>query len=115
MSWLFTIVFSGLMFSSNQGVAVDAPVAAPAFAPQVVTRQGDETEKFEQTYPMSENGRVSDNEIRFDGIQADRNDGEEKNGSENIRYRIGKGGNQFRIFTDGEILVRGHSVLTAGR
>ncbi len=46
------------MFSSNQGVAVGVPAAAPAVAPQAVTRQGDETEKFEQTYPMSENGRV---------------------------------------------------------
>lgn len=59
MSWLYTIVFAGLMASSPG----DAPLyvepgvqVAPVALERVV---GDETEKFEQTYPLSPNGRVS--------------------------------------------------------
>lgn len=64
MSWLYTIIFSGLIFSSNPAsvektetvVPVDVPVAAAPLVPLVA---GDETERFEQTYPLIENGRVS--------------------------------------------------------
>ncbi len=59
MSWLFTLVFSGLIFSSNPGKSLDIPAAGLKEVPQVIARVGDETEKVEQTYPLSENGRVS--------------------------------------------------------
>ena len=59
MSWLYTIVFAGLMFSSadnsvsnsEPGVQIcPAPVERPA---------QDETEKFAQSYPVNANGKVS--------------------------------------------------------
>ena len=62
MSWLYSIVFAGLLFSSNgtsptninitNFIPADGKVIAPAAAQ-------DETERFEQTYPLSANGRVS--------------------------------------------------------
>ena len=59
MSWLYTIIFTGLVFSS-QGSS--APTVEPSIqsspAAVEVTRQ-DETEKFAQTYPLSANGHVS--------------------------------------------------------
>lgn len=59
MSWLYTIVFAGLVFSSDGGRSGE-PVAVAENCP-VVTEQviADETEKFERTYPMTANGRVS--------------------------------------------------------
>lgn len=58
MSWLYSIVFAGLVFSSGSETIKQSdllPAAPPA--PAVVV-QGDETEKFEQSYPLSANGRV---------------------------------------------------------
>lgn len=61
MSWIFTIVFSGLLFSSSQnstiGERTPAVVAADANDPYVV--KIDETDRFEQTYPLTASGRVS--------------------------------------------------------
>jgi len=59
MSWLYTLVFAGLMFSSNP-----TPVSKLENSPNgtlLVTRnnKSDETEHFEQTYPLSANGVVS--------------------------------------------------------
>ena len=59
MSWLYSIVFAGLMFSSNNDTPIqscdiqksDVLISEPA--------PGDEIEKFEQSYPISPNGRVS--------------------------------------------------------
>ncbi len=59
MSWLYSIVFAGLVFSSNNDTAVtscDLPQKDVVAAESVL---GDETEKFEQSYPISPNGRVS--------------------------------------------------------
>jgi hypothetical protein len=59
MSWLYSIVVAGLLLSSGQDTssrrqpALQALTAAPA-----VPRQ-DETERFEQTYPLAANGRVN--------------------------------------------------------
>jgi hypothetical protein len=59
MSWLYSLVFAGLLFSSNGEQAVNrahevatAPIATDAFV-------ADEIEKFEQSYPLSKNGNVS--------------------------------------------------------
>lgn len=59
MSWLYSIVIAGLIFSSNGDVqesTTQPPQAQPAAATIV---QGDEREKFEQSYPLTPNGRVS--------------------------------------------------------
>lgn len=60
MNWLYTLVFAGLMFSSGSegpSPAVSAVNAAEPAAAQML--QGDEREKFEQSYPISPSGRVS--------------------------------------------------------
>jgi DUF4097 and DUF4098 domain-containing protein YvlB len=59
MSWLYSLVFAGLLFSSNG----DQPAnrlqnnSAPVLATQISV--GDEIEKFEHTYPLTKNGNVS--------------------------------------------------------
>ncbi len=58
MSWLYSIVFAGLVLSSEDTIKQSCPLPADAPA-AVVTRQGDETEKFEQSYPLTANGRVN--------------------------------------------------------
>lgn len=59
MSWLYSIVFAGLLLSSgNDSVSTaDSNQANVNAAVEVV--QSDETEKFEQSYPLNANGRVS--------------------------------------------------------
>ncbi|MEO7538477.1 MAG: DUF4097 family beta strand repeat-containing protein [Pyrinomonadaceae bacterium] len=59
MSWLYTIVFAGLMFSTNGDLASDPQLNMRADAAMPVVVVGDESEKFEQTYPLNANGRVS--------------------------------------------------------
>lgn len=60
MSWLYTIVFAGLVFSAGESVSGPEllPLGAdvPAAEERVVQ---DETERFEQSYPLNANGRVS--------------------------------------------------------
>ncbi|HVF30399.1 MAG TPA: DUF4097 family beta strand repeat-containing protein [Pyrinomonadaceae bacterium] len=59
MSWLYSIVVAGLLFASESSQPVSHPQAAAQ--PMEVAAQiaGDETEKFEQNYPISRNGNVS--------------------------------------------------------
>ena len=60
MSWLYTIVFTGLLFSSQGGSfsATDRSIQNCQVVPSE-SPKGDETERFEQTYPLSANGRVN--------------------------------------------------------
>lgn len=58
MNWIYSIVFAGLLFSSNEQPAARphyAGVEAPADSVVVL----DEVEKFEQSYPLSRTGNVS--------------------------------------------------------
>jgi DUF4097 and DUF4098 domain-containing protein YvlB len=57
MSWLYSIVFAGLMISSSGEVPGDS-CSLPE-APALRAAQGDERERFEQSYPLSATGRVS--------------------------------------------------------
>lgn len=64
MSWLYTLIFSGIIFSSNSGTAPTTPQIVPAevpvaSAPLAPGAAGEETERFEQTYPLNSNGRLS--------------------------------------------------------
>ncbi len=59
MSWIYTLVFSGLLFSSNAGTARYQELSHFDQAPNVTVTKSDETDRFEQTYPLSANGRVS--------------------------------------------------------
>lgn len=58
MSWLYSIVFAGLVLSSN----TDTPKqVGPMPVPRATVEKaaaGDETERFEQSYPLTANGRV---------------------------------------------------------
>lgn len=58
MSWLYTIVFAGLVFSSN---SVDMPAVSNfnEEMPVVIEPLLDETERFEKSYPLNANGRVN--------------------------------------------------------
>lgn len=61
MSWLYSLVFAGLLFSSNgeqihQQVR-DSAAAVPPAAIEISAT--DEIEKFEQSYPISRTGNVS--------------------------------------------------------
>ena len=59
MSWLYSLVFAGLLFSSNGEQAANHSQnnAAPVVPATIFV--ADEIEKFEQTYPLSRNGNVS--------------------------------------------------------
>lgn len=58
MSWIFTIVFSGILFSSSPGTAIDQVVPSQNEFEVTQVQQADETERFEQTYPLSAGGRL---------------------------------------------------------
>src|SRR5688500_2431672 len=59
MSWLYSLVFAGLLFGSNgEHTSVHTHNSAgPVLTTEIVA--GDEIEKFEQSYPLSKNGNVS--------------------------------------------------------
>jgi DUF4097 and DUF4098 domain-containing protein YvlB len=59
MSWLYSIVFAGLLFSSGNDTSVNTNQNVIEQVPQAVITRLDETEKFDQTYPLNANGRVS--------------------------------------------------------
>jgi len=59
MSWLYTIFIAGLLFSSGSD-QVTGPVNGPGSIDEVAFVQTqDLVEKFEQTYPLNADGRVS--------------------------------------------------------
>ncbi len=75
MSWLYTIVFASLFVSSD--VQIDQSPSYNINTPaSVVTVAKDETEKFDQTYPLSANGRVSVSNVNgsIEMIAWDRNE-----------------------------------------
>lgn len=58
MTWLYSIIFTGLMFSS-QGSEVPSVEPTIQDRPQVAeAAMADESERFSQTYPLNANGRV---------------------------------------------------------
>ncbi|MFZ1700691.1 MAG: DUF4097 family beta strand repeat-containing protein [Pyrinomonadaceae bacterium] len=59
MSWLYTVIFAGLVLSSNGD-----PNSRPGHSdfnalPETAALQADETETFERSYPLNANGRVN--------------------------------------------------------
>ncbi len=59
MSWLYSIVFAGLLLSSGNDSVSTADNSQANVNAAVEVVQSDETEKFEQSYPLNANGRVS--------------------------------------------------------
>ena len=56
MSWLYSIIFAGLMFSTESSLPATQNTN---YVETETIVMADETEKFEQTYSLSANGRVS--------------------------------------------------------
>ncbi len=60
MTWIYSFVVAGLIFSnSSDAVPTAAPPEDRSTETAAPTRAADEIEKFEQTYPLTPNGRVS--------------------------------------------------------
>ena len=59
MSWLYTIVVAGLLFSSNTDPVLNTKQSASTPEQTARVSLQDETERIEQTYPLNPNGRVS--------------------------------------------------------
>jgi DUF4097 and DUF4098 domain-containing protein YvlB len=59
MSWLYSIVFAGLLFSSDGTVPSNLNFSPAAKEPSARTLKQDETERFDQSYPLTATGRVS--------------------------------------------------------
>ena len=58
MSWLYSLVFAGLLFSSGPNTT---PINNPSGDGDAIVTQSkvDETERIEKTFPLNANGRVS--------------------------------------------------------
>ncbi len=60
MTWLYSILFAGLFVASDsQPATFNADQANLSSNTNIVSAVFDETEKFEQSYPLNPNGRVS--------------------------------------------------------
>src|SRR5687768_15120370 len=59
MSWLYTIVFAGLLLSSGGEQGANSPDVQFIDTTETSRPTIDEIEKVEQTYPLNPNGRVS--------------------------------------------------------
>lgn len=110
MSWLYTIVFASLFVSSDLNVEPRHPyqnINTPAAEVKVVK---DETEKFEQSYPLSANGRVSVSNVNgsIEMIAWDRNEvhleatkiADSKESLAAVELRIDAQPNSFSVETD---------------
>ncbi len=58
MSWLYSLIFAGLMFSTESTLPIQINYGYTESNIRKVIKL-DETERFEQTYPLNANGRVS--------------------------------------------------------
>lgn len=59
MSWLYSLIFAGLLFSSDGGSAADRVSDNKTERAAATQDTADVTEKFEQNYPLNADGRVS--------------------------------------------------------
>lgn len=58
MNWLYTVIFSSLVFSGGSGMVPTGTGSIDGNSATAAVRT-DETERFDQTYPISSNGRVA--------------------------------------------------------
>ncbi len=110
MSWLYSIVFASLFVSSDLQIEPQPTyntIHTPAAA---VTVAKDETEKFEQSYPISANGRVSVSNVNgsIEMIAWDRNEvrleatkiADSKESLDEVELRIDAQSNSFSVETE---------------
>ena len=76
MTWLYTLVFTGLFISANGEIGTLNSYEPNNTAVPAIAAQKDEIEKFEQSYPLSANGRVSVSNVNgsIEVIAWDRNE-----------------------------------------
>src|SRR4051812_20439860 len=111
MSWLYSIVLAGLMFSSN-GTSLERG-SVPAVVQPVLTEKQvkqDESERSDQTYPFSANGRVAvsnvngsivvesweRNEIRLQSVKT----ADSKETLADVQIKVDARQDSFRVETD---------------
>lgn len=110
MSWLYSIVFASLFVSSDLQIEPQPTynnIHNPAAAVKTVS---DETEKFEQSYPLSANGRVSVSNVNgsIEMIAWDRNEvrleatkiADSKEALNDVELRIDAQANSFSVETE---------------
>lgn len=117
MSWLYTIVFAGLLFSSNNGTEANLPINNSNETSATVANPPDETERFEQTYPLNAGGRVSvsnvngsivvdvweRNEVKLEYVKT----ADDREALANIAVKINAQPDYFRVETDYDGIFRG--------
>ncbi len=59
MTWLYSIIFAGLLFSGSNDADTSSAAQPPAQTIESRIVQNDVTEKIDQTYPLNPNGKVS--------------------------------------------------------
>jgi DUF4097 and DUF4098 domain-containing protein YvlB len=109
MSWLYSIVFAGLVLAGDSPVNTSRPeIAEPPTV--VVERSFDETERFEQSYPINADGRVSvsningsitveawdRNEVRLEAVKR----AENREALDAIDLKIDSESKSFRLVVD---------------
>lgn len=109
MSWVISLFLAGLMISPGGSLTVNTNFeAGSANAPQVVRL--DETERFEQTYPLNANGRVSvgnvngsitveawdRNEVRLEAVKT----ADTKENLADVQIKIDARADSFSVETD---------------
>jgi len=110
MSWLYSIVFASFFVSSDLQIEPQPTynsIHTPAAAVKVAS---DETEKFEQSYPISANGRVSVSNVNgsIEMIAWDRNEvrleatkiADSKESLDDVELRIDAQANSFSVETE---------------
>ena len=109
MSWLYSIVFASLFVSSDLQIEPQPTYNNIHTPAAVVTAAKDETEKFEQSYPLSANGRVSVSNVNgsIEMIAWDRNEvhlvatkiADSKESLDDVELRIDAQANSFSVET----------------
>ena len=116
MSWLYTIILAGLMFSSESTLPVHTNYGYAESNIKNVVRL-DETERFEQTYPLNANGRVSvsnvngsitvdtwnRNEVKLEAVKI----AENKDRFSEVEIKIDARQDSFSVETDYDNMRRG--------
>lgn len=110
MSWIYTLVMAGILFSSPGDPATGAELAIQTEPVSAVTVMSDESEKFDQTYPLNANGRVSvsnvngsivveawdRNEVRLEYTKS----ADSRERLADVEVRIDSSPERFRVETD---------------
>ncbi len=110
MSWLYSIFFAGLIFSASSEAVKQGGPAARAEVSHTATAQGDEQERFEQSYPFTANGRVNvsningsitveawdKNEVRLEAVKT----AETKEALAEVQLKIDARPDSFSVETD---------------